>query len=129
MDTILTQLQSMTAGGEAQHALFLLITGATAFLFALGISFLVLAALDPMRRRLSEIAVGSQPNSQFAARLLDILEPVNRFLRGEFRLRCHPGGPRVLARRGGAADQAAADPDGMRSMSAPSARSFCSMRW
>ncbi len=80
MDTLLTQLQSMTAGGEAQHALFLLIIGATAFLFALGISFLVLAALDPMRRRLSEIAVGSRPNSQFAARVLDVLEPVNRFL-------------------------------------------------
>jgi hypothetical protein len=40
MDTLLTYLQSLTAAGGAQHALFLAITGATAFLFALGISFL-----------------------------------------------------------------------------------------
>ena len=80
MDTILTYLQSLTATGDTQHALFLVITGATAFLFALGISFLVLASLDPVRRRLNEIAIGSQGHSEFAARVLKVLEPVNRYL-------------------------------------------------
>jgi tight adherence protein C len=80
MDKLLTSLQSMTVAGDAPHAFFLLIIGATAFLFALGISFLVLATLDPVRRRLSAIAVSSQPRSEFAARMLNVLEPVNRFL-------------------------------------------------
>ncbi len=80
MDTILTYLQSLTATGDTQHALFLVITGATAFLFALGVSFLVLASLDPVRRRLNEIAIGSQGHSEFAARVLKVLEPVNRYL-------------------------------------------------
>ena len=80
MDTILTYLQSLTAAGSAQHALFLVITGATAFLFALGISFLILASLDPVRRRLNEIAIGSNGRSEFAARVLSVIEPVNRYL-------------------------------------------------
>ena len=80
MDTILTYFQSMTAAGSAQHALFLVITGATAFLFALGISFLILASLDPVRRRLNEIAIGSNGRSEFAARVLSVIEPVNRYL-------------------------------------------------
>jgi tight adherence protein C len=56
------------------------ITGATAFLFALGISFLILASLDPVRRRLNEIAIGSSGRSEFAARVLSVIEPVNRYL-------------------------------------------------
>jgi len=80
MDTILIYLLSLTAAGSAQHALFLVITGATAFLFALGISFLILASLDPVRRRLNEIAIGSNGRSEFAARVLSVIEPVNRYL-------------------------------------------------
>ena len=80
MDTLLAYLKSLTAAGDSQHTLFLLITGATAFLFALGISFLILASLDPVRRRLGEIAVGSQGRSEFAARVLAFVEPVSRYL-------------------------------------------------
>jgi tight adherence protein C len=80
METTISFLQSLAAASAAHHALFLLITGATVFLFALGISFLVLASLDPVRRRLSEIPVGGQPRSEFASRVLGMLEPVNRFL-------------------------------------------------
>jgi tight adherence protein C len=80
MDTILRFFESLTITGDAQHTLFLVTTGATAFLFALGISFLVLAALDPVRRRLGEMAVGTQPRSELAGRVLRFLEPVNRFL-------------------------------------------------
>ena len=68
MDTILNFFQTLSATGGASHALFLLISGATAFLFALGVSFLVLATLDPVRRRLNAIAVGPhQTQSEFAA--------------------------------------------------------------
>src|SRR5262245_11839447 len=80
MDTLLTYLQSLTAAGDAQHALFLVIIGATAFLLALGISFLILASFDPVRRRLNEIAIGSQGHSEFAARVLQVIEPVSQYL-------------------------------------------------
>jgi tight adherence protein C len=80
MDTVLTFLQSMFAGGDGQQALFPLVIGATAFLFALGVSFLVLAALDPVRRRLGEISVDNPNRSKFATRIIGILEPVSRYL-------------------------------------------------
>jgi len=80
MDTILGFFQSLSVSSDTQHAFFLLATGATVFLFALGISFLVLAGMDPVRRRLNALAVGSESHGQFAASLLKLLEPVNRFL-------------------------------------------------
>ena len=45
MDTILGFFQSLSVSSDTQHAFFLLATGATVFLFALGISFLVLAGM------------------------------------------------------------------------------------
>ena len=80
MDIILSFFQSMTGSTHAQYMLFVLTTGATVFLFALGVSFLVLAGMDPVRRRLGEIAVGSDGHGEFALRLLKILEPINKFL-------------------------------------------------
>ena len=80
MDTIFAFFQSLTAGSDAQSALFVLTTGATVFLFALGVAFLVLASFDPVRRRLSAMVGEAKPQSEFAARLLRVLEPVNRFL-------------------------------------------------
>lgn len=80
MDTILSYFQSLAVANDTQHALFLLIAGATAFLFALGIAFLVLAAVDPVRRRLNEIAVDQQAGGEFAARVLQFVEPINRYL-------------------------------------------------
>ena len=80
MDTILGFFQSMSVSSDTQHTLFLLATGATVFLFALGVSFLVLATMDPVRRRLNALAVGSESHGEFAASLLRLLEPINRFL-------------------------------------------------
>jgi tight adherence protein C len=79
METIINYLKSFAASGDTQSTLFVLATGATVFLFALGVSFLVLAAFDPVRRRLSELAVDAKPSSELAARLLKLLGPVNRF--------------------------------------------------
>ena len=79
MDTLLKFFQSLSIGANTQSTLFVLATGATVFLFALGVSFLVLAAMDPVRRRLSAMAVDSKPAGEAAARLLSFLEPINRF--------------------------------------------------
>ena len=79
MDAISSYLKLFAVGGDTSSALFVLATGATVFLFALGISFLVLAAFDPVRRRLSELAVDTKPTGEMAARLLRLLDPVNRF--------------------------------------------------
>jgi tight adherence protein C len=80
MDTILNFFPSLTGAANADQVLFLLATGATVFLFVLGASFLVMAATDPVRRRLSRMAAESQTGGKFAARALKLLEPVNRFL-------------------------------------------------
>jgi tight adherence protein C len=80
MDTILGLIQSLTEGTKAQYLLFLLATGATVFLFALGVSFLVMAATDPVRRRLNQVAQAPKIHGKFATRVLDLLEPFNRFL-------------------------------------------------
>ena len=79
MDTLIAYLKSLTIGVGGPSTLFMLATGATVFLFALGMSFLVLAAFDPVRRRLSALAVDTKPSGEAAARLLRVLEPVNRF--------------------------------------------------
>lgn len=80
MDTLITFFKSLAFSSDTQHTLFLLTTGATVFLLALGVSFLVLAAMDPVRRRLSAMAVDSEPHGELAARVLSMLEPFNRFL-------------------------------------------------
>ena len=79
MDTLLKFFQSLSLGAGTQSTLFVLATGATVFLFALGVSFLILAAMDPVRRRLSAMAVDSKTSGEAAARILSFLEPINRF--------------------------------------------------
>ena len=79
MDTILGFFESLSIGVNAQSTLFVLATGATVFLFVLGVSFLALAAIDPVRRRLSAMAVDSKPAGETATRILSFLEPINRF--------------------------------------------------
>ena len=80
MDTIISFFQSLAVGSDAQYALFLLTTGATVFLFALGVSFLVLATMDPVRRRLTEMAASPESHGEFTARMLALLAPINRYL-------------------------------------------------
>ena len=80
MDTILIFFQSLTAGTRGQYVLFLLATGATVFLFALGVSFLVLAATDPIRRRLNQVAMAPKVHGKFMARVLKLLEPFNKVM-------------------------------------------------
>jgi tight adherence protein C len=80
METILNFFQSLAISGSTQYALFVLAIGATVFLFALGISFLLLAAMDPVQRRLNAMAARSANQGELAQRLLKFLGPVNRFL-------------------------------------------------
>ena len=80
MDTILAYFRSLTIASDEHHTLFLLFTAGTVFLFALGVSFLILATFDPVRRRLNAIATSSAGGGEFAARVLALLEPVNKYL-------------------------------------------------
>jgi tight adherence protein C len=80
MDTILSFFKSLSVSSDTQYALFVLATGATVFLFALGVSFLVLAGMDPVRRRLNALAVDPESHGELATSLLKLLEPINRFL-------------------------------------------------
>src|SRR6188508_2473267 len=80
MDTILAYFRSMTIASDEHHTLFLLFTAGTVFLFALGVSFLILATFDPVRRRLNAIATSSAGGGELAARVLALLEPVNKYL-------------------------------------------------
>lgn len=78
---ILTDLvRSLSGGNDTQQWLFLLTAGATAFLFALGISFLVLAATDPVRRRLSRMAGTTGAGGRLADRIVELLAPINNAL-------------------------------------------------
>jgi tight adherence protein C len=80
MDSLFDFFQSLAAGSKSQHLLFLLTAGATAFLFALGVSFLVLAATDPVRRRLTGMAGKSDSSGRLASRVLVLLGPLNSVL-------------------------------------------------
>ncbi|MDH4260303.1 MAG: type II secretion system F family protein [Gammaproteobacteria bacterium] len=80
MDAILSFFRSLSVGTDTQYALFLLATGATVFLFVLGVSFLVLAAIDPVRRRLNEVAPMPKERGKLTARVLKATEPFHKFL-------------------------------------------------
>jgi tight adherence protein C len=80
MDTILQYFQSLNADMDAARIMFVIAAGATAFLLALGISLLVLAATDPVRRRLNQLADDVEPEHRAVARLLHALAPVNKYL-------------------------------------------------
>ena len=80
MDNLLAFFQSLTAGTSAQRMLFVLGAGATAFMFALGVSLLFVAATDPVRRRLSEMSRESRKGGKLAAGILRIVEPVSRYV-------------------------------------------------
>jgi tight adherence protein C len=80
MDTIFNFFRSVSSESDGQHLLFLITAGATMFLFALGVSFLVLAATDPVRRRLSSVSGATDAGGRLAQRLLDLLAPINNLL-------------------------------------------------
>jgi len=80
MNAILEYLQSLTASAEAPRIIFIGATGATAFLLALGISLLIVAAMDPVRRRLNRLAVQVEPEHHAVAKVLRSLEPLNKYL-------------------------------------------------
>lgn len=90
MNAILEYLQQLAASTEAPRIMFIGATGVTAFLLALGVSLLIVAAMDPVRRRLNRLAVQVEPEHQAVARVLHALEPLNKYLlpqKGEERSR------------------------------------------
>jgi len=80
MDSILQFFQSLTTGMDAARIMVVIAAGTAAFLLALGVSLLVLAAVDPVRRRLNQLAVDVEPKHKAVANLLLALAPVNKFV-------------------------------------------------
>ena len=80
MDTILGFFQSLTAGMDAPRIMFVIAAGATVFLLALGVSLLVLAATDPVRRRLNQLAVDVEPEHKTMAHVLRAIAPVQKYV-------------------------------------------------
>ena len=80
MDNLFSFFQSLTAGTSAQRLLFVVGAAATVFLLALGVSFLAVAATDPVRRRLNRMAGESKPRGAFAQRILTLIEPVSTYV-------------------------------------------------
>jgi tight adherence protein C len=80
MDTLLGFFQSLTAGTSAQRVLFVVGAGATAFMFVLGVSLLFVAATDPVRRRLNEMAGESKTGGKLVSGILRLVEPVSRYV-------------------------------------------------
>ena len=66
MDTIIGFFQSLT-GTEITRLLFVVAAGAISFMLALGISILVIAAADPVRRRLGRLAGEVEPEHKAVA--------------------------------------------------------------
>lgn len=80
METIFEFFRTLTAGTSYPHIAFVFAAGATAFLLVLGISLLLLAAADPVRRRLDRLAGHVEPQHKAVARVLHVLAPVNKYL-------------------------------------------------
>ena len=65
---------------SGQRLIFLSAVGATVFLFLLGVSFLLLAAADPVRRRLVALVDNSGGSGEWKNRLLRFLQPAAAYL-------------------------------------------------
>jgi tight adherence protein C len=80
MDTLLQFFQSLTGSVDARRAIFVVAAGATVFLLAMGVSLLVLALVNPVRRRLNQMAVDVEPEHTGVAHFLKALAPVKRYV-------------------------------------------------
>jgi tight adherence protein C len=79
MENITGFFQSLT-GTETPRLMLVIAAGAAAFMLALGLSLLFIAATDPARRRLGRLAGHLEPGHERLAHLLHALEPVNKYL-------------------------------------------------
>jgi len=79
METLTGFFQSLT-GTQTPRMLLVVAAGAVAFMLTLGLSFLFMAATDPVRRRLGRLAGDIEPEHKTMAHVLHALEPVNKYL-------------------------------------------------
>lgn len=79
MDTI-TRISDLLSGTETHRVLIVVAAAAAVFLLTLGVSLLVIAVTDPVRRRLGHLATEVEPEHKTVAQLLHALEPVNKYL-------------------------------------------------
>jgi tight adherence protein C len=77
MSALLRTLQSYFSTSQAAELIFILLTGAAVFVFALAAFAFVLAVVDPLRRRLGQI--GSAEAESSDARVADWMRPLARY--------------------------------------------------
>lgn len=75
MDPLLKLLSIDPAGADGQRLFFVTVVGATVFLFFLGVSFLVVAGSDPVRRRLAAMLEKRSAPGRWTGRILRVVEP------------------------------------------------------
>lgn len=80
MDAWLKTLQSWVSQSQGAALLFVLLAAAAVFVFSLGVSALVLARANPLRRRLGELAGTDRNLATGAAWFAERLRPISRHL-------------------------------------------------
>lgn len=80
MDNIISLLNFTLGAEDSQRRFIVMIVAATVFLFGLGVSFLVIAATDPVRRRLAALLEKRQDTGKFVARVAKLVEPASEYL-------------------------------------------------
>lgn len=80
MDNIIAFFRTLAGNADTTRVLLSVVAGATVFMFVLGVSFLVLAASDPARRRLSRLADRMDPRHTIVSRILRAIEPVKKYV-------------------------------------------------
>lgn len=81
MDQLIDMFRVGLGTESGQRWLFVAAVGAVAFLFLLGVSYLIVAAADPVRRRLAGLVDDGRPaSSEWFSRLLGALRPAARYL-------------------------------------------------
>jgi len=80
MNEVARLLSSWLPVDGGQRWLFLAAVGATVFLFFLGVSFLFVATVDPVRRRLATLVERRSGSGAWKERLVRVLQPAAAFL-------------------------------------------------
>lgn len=81
MEQLIDAIRAGLGTEAGQRWLFVATIGAIAFLFLLGVSYLLVAAADPVRRRLADLVDERRPAyGEWLGRLLESLRPAARYL-------------------------------------------------
>ena len=80
MDTLLASLYNLFQDPESVRLAVVAIAAVTVFLLALGVSYLVLGATDPVRRRLGKMTPDQVDDGRFAVNIASLVGPVSEYV-------------------------------------------------